>query len=80
VQFTASSAQVDIVALVVVDTSLGKHGIVLNLTLADRGAVVGDDYQLGLFVVVRCGKGEEVRRGDERRCVCVALIARKIWM
>jgi hypothetical protein len=67
VQFTASSAQIDIVALVVVDTSLGKHGIVLDLTLAHRGAVVGDDYQLGLFVVVRCGEGRRCEKREATR-------------
>ena len=32
---------------VVVDTSLGKHGIVLDLRLADGRAVAGDEDQLG---------------------------------
>lgn len=32
---------------VVVHASLGQHGVVLDLRLADRGAVVGDQHQLG---------------------------------
>lgn len=47
-ELTAGSTKVDIVASVVVDTSLGQHSVVLNLRLADRGAVVGDDDQFGL--------------------------------
>ena len=34
-------------AHVVVHASLGEHGVVLNLRLADRGRVVADDNQLG---------------------------------
>ena len=37
-------------ARVVVHASLGEHGVVLNLGLAERGSVVGDDNQLGCFV------------------------------
>ena len=33
---------------VVVDARLGEHGVVLNLRLAQRRAVVGDDDELGL--------------------------------
>ena len=32
---------------VVVDAGLGKHGVVLDLRLADGGAVAGDEDQLG---------------------------------
>ena len=32
----------------VVDGSLGKHGVVLKLTLAERRSVGSDDNQLGL--------------------------------
>ena len=34
-------------AAVVVHASLGKHGVVLNLSLPDGGAVAADDDQLG---------------------------------
>lgn len=33
---------------VVVDGSLGQHGVVLELRLAERGGVAGDQDQLGL--------------------------------
>lgn len=45
---TAGSAEVNVVAVVVVNTALGEHGVVLNLGLADRGDVVGDEDHLGL--------------------------------
>ena len=32
------------------DGSLGKHGVVLELRLAERGSVGGDDDELGLAV------------------------------
>lgn len=34
-------------AIVVVDTSLGQHSIVLKFRLAKRGAVAGNDNKLG---------------------------------
>ncbi len=37
----------ELTAGVVVDTGLGEHGVVLNLGLANRGAVAGDEDQLG---------------------------------
>merc|ERR1719209_2291406 len=42
------SAELIVVSSVVVDPGLGQHGVVLNLGLAERGGVVGDDHQLGL--------------------------------
>ena len=48
VEFTAGGTKVNIVARVVMHTSLGKHGIVLNLRLADGRAVVADNHQLSL--------------------------------
>ena len=48
--FSTSSAQLVVVAGVVVDPSLGQHGVVLDLRLAERGSVVGDDHQLALPV------------------------------
>ena len=47
-KLTAGSTKINIVAGVMMDTSLGKHGVVLDLRLADGGAVVGNDHQLGL--------------------------------
>ena len=47
-ELTTGSAEVDVVARVVVNAGLGKHGIILDLILADGGAVVGDDDHLGL--------------------------------
>jgi hypothetical protein len=44
---------VTLTAGVVVDASLGEHGIVLDLGLADRGAVAAHDDELGCE-----GKGE----------------------
>jgi hypothetical protein len=41
------ASNLPLTACVVVDTSLGKHGVVLNLRLANWGAVAADDHQLG---------------------------------
>lgn len=43
--FTASSTKVDVGTSVVVDTSLGKHGVVLDLGLGERRTVIGNDNQ-----------------------------------
>jgi hypothetical protein len=48
VELTAGGAEVDVVAREVVDRRLGEHGVVLNLTLAEGGSVVGDEHELGL--------------------------------
>lgn len=42
--------QTYVVAGEVVNGSLGKHGVVLELRLAERGSVGGDDDELGLAV------------------------------
>lgn len=42
------------------DTSLGEHGVVLNLGLAKRGAVVADDDKLGCNTERQC----------QQHCVC----------
>jgi len=39
-----------VVASVVVDSSLSQHGVVLDLRLAERWSVVGNDHQLALAV------------------------------
>jgi len=39
-----------VVSSIVVDSSLGQHGVVLNLRLAERWGVVGDDHQLALAI------------------------------
>lgn len=44
---TARCAEVDVVAGVVVYASLGQHRVVLDLTLLQWRAVVGDDHQPG---------------------------------
>ena len=44
----ARSAELIVVAGVVVNASLSQHGVVLDLGLAERRGVVGDDHQLGL--------------------------------
>ena len=44
---TATSAEVDAVTLVVVHSGLGEHGVVLNLRLSQRRAVVGNEDELG---------------------------------
>ena len=45
--FTTRCAQLDVVAGVVMHTSLGKHGVVFDLRLAKSWAVVGDDHKFG---------------------------------
>jgi len=54
----ASRAQVHIIPTVVVHARLGQHGVVLNLRLAERRTVVGDDDQLALAAPERLqGRG-----------------------
>ena len=45
------------------DGSLGKHGVVLELRLAERGSVGGDDDELGLAVTEGL-QGRLVSQGD----------------
>lgn len=55
---------------VVVDARLGEHGVVLNLRLAQRRAVVGDDDELGLAGAERLEGGlvpELVLAGPDSR-------------
>lgn len=47
-ELTGSSTKGDVGALVVVNGSLGKHGVVLDLGLAQRRRVGRDEHQLGL--------------------------------
>ena len=47
----------------VVDVALSKHGIVLELTLAERRSVSGNDDQLGLSRSERL-EGALVSKGD----------------
>lgn len=44
----AGGAQLVVVAMEVVHPGLRQHGVVLDLTLAQGGAIVGDQHQLGL--------------------------------
>ena len=46
-QLASSSAERDVGARKVVHGGLGEHGIVLKLGLAERGAVAGNEDQLG---------------------------------
>ena len=62
----AGGAQLIVVACVVVDTGLGQHGVVLDLRLAERRRVVGNDHQLALAVP----------QGFESLLVAEAILAR----
>ncbi|KAI0272457.1 actin-domain-containing protein [Gloeopeniophorella convolvens] len=46
-EFAGGSAKSDVGAPKVVHGRLGKHGVVLDLRLAQRGAVAGDQHELG---------------------------------
>lgn len=54
--------QVSLTACVVVDTSLGKHGVVLNLRLAHWGTVAADDHQLG------CTEQKGIQSSEQPTC------------
>merc|ERR1712029_503344 len=47
-ELTAGGTELDVVAGEVVNRGLGQHGVVLELRLAERGSVAGDDDKLGL--------------------------------
>lgn len=47
-ELSGSGSQSDVGSLEVVDGSLGEHGVVLKLRLAQRWGVGGDEHQLGL--------------------------------
>jgi hypothetical protein len=49
-ELSTRSAEVTVGAGVVVHSALGEHGVVLDLGLAQRRAVGGDDHELGLGV------------------------------
>ena len=61
----AGGAKLVVVAGVVVDASLGKHSVVLNLGLAERWRVVRDDHQLRLSTPAR--KWFQISQGDGAR-------------
>lgn len=44
---SAGSSQIHAVSTVVMHDSLGKHGVVLQLGLAERRAIVGNEHKLG---------------------------------
>ena len=46
-ELTTSGTKIDVVTVVVVNTSLGQHGVVLNLRLTERRTVTSNDDQLG---------------------------------
>lgn len=56
---TSGSSETDVVSVVVVNSTLGEHGVVLNLRLAERRAVVGDDDQLS------CNGHDEITIDDQ---------------
>lgn len=58
-EFSAGRSQGCVVARVVMDISLGKHGQVLQLGLAKRGAVGADQNHLGLASAKCLGRGLE---------------------
>ena len=45
--FTASSTKINVVSVVVVDSTVGKHGVVFNFRLSEWWGVVGDKDHLG---------------------------------
>jgi len=45
--FTTGSSEVNVVASVVMHAALRQHGVVLQLGLTQRRAVVADDHKLG---------------------------------
>ena len=45
---TAGSSEGDVVSGEEDDSSLGEDGVVLNLSLSDGGAVIGENDELGL--------------------------------
>jgi hypothetical protein len=46
-ELTTGSTEIDVVTVVVVNTSLGQHGVVLDLRLTERRTVTSNDDQLG---------------------------------
>jgi hypothetical protein len=46
-KLTTSGTKIDVVTVVMMDTSLGQHGVVLNLGLTERRTVTSNDDQLG---------------------------------
>jgi hypothetical protein len=46
-KLTTSGTEINVVTVVVVDTSLGQHGVVLDLRLTERRTVTSNDDQLG---------------------------------
>lgn len=48
VVLSAGGTKLNVVARVVVNASLGEHGVILDLTLPERRGVVGNDDELGL--------------------------------
>lgn len=56
-ELTTSSSKIDIVSTVVMDSGLGKHGVVFNLRLSQRRTVVRDNDQLALSLTKRFESG-----------------------
>jgi hypothetical protein len=46
-ELTTGGTKIDVVTVVVVNTSLGQHGVVFDLGLTERRTVTSNDDQLG---------------------------------
>jgi len=66
VVFTACSSKIVVVTGIVVHGALAKHGVVLNLGLAKRRGVAGDDDHLCLGLSERLHGGSETKTGLTR--------------
>lgn len=54
---SGGSSEANVVSVVVVNTALSEHGVVLNLRLAEGRAVVADDNKLGYNEVIERMRG-----------------------
>jgi hypothetical protein len=61
-----------------VDGSLGQHAVVLELTLAERRGVAGDDDELGLAGAEGLQGGLVAQSDLAGLCVCVRMYATKV--
>ncbi|GMT04761.1 hypothetical protein PENTCL1PPCAC_26935, partial [Pristionchus entomophagus] len=47
-ELSASGSELDVVSVVVMDSGLGEHGVVLDLRLSESRGIAGDNDKLGL--------------------------------
>jgi hypothetical protein len=64
-ELTTSSTEVNVVTVVVVNTSLGQHSIVFNFGLAKRRTVTSNDDQLGYSIFCKNFKQISIERKME---------------